>query len=281
MKGNVNPFEPWRPIEMKVPPPLHVGRPWRPPAPPARRVAVEEPPFLEPVERPRNKPPLRQPKPQPPRGQASGPPLRPAPQRSACPCRLGVLFLVSVVSAMALPLLVAGMKESHFARVSLADVSAAFGLAMSLVLYRRSWYSRLGWLAGGLALAGLAIWFMPTTHGVSLWSAYRQVEELRTLPAGDLAGYQRGAFARKQVVAEFPTFAVDVRAAEQAWMRRTADALIEKTDHQLGNDPQKALTDLHRANEELSGLEHYPLVKKDVEAARRRAVQACLNVAQK
>src|SRR5690348_8367756 len=61
MKGNVNPFEPWRPVEDRIPQPIHASRPWRPPPPPPVRPVAEEPPFVEPVNPlPRNKPPERQ-----------------------------------------------------------------------------------------------------------------------------------------------------------------------------------------------------------------------------
>src|SRR6516164_471646 len=69
MKGTVNPFEPWRPLADRIPHPLHIGRPWRPPPPPPVRAAVEKPPFVEPVNpAPRNKPPER---PKPPQARAS------------------------------------------------------------------------------------------------------------------------------------------------------------------------------------------------------------------
>ena len=41
--GNVNPFEPWRPAQVDVPPPLHASRPWRPPAPPRAAAVPLEP----------------------------------------------------------------------------------------------------------------------------------------------------------------------------------------------------------------------------------------------
>jgi hypothetical protein len=136
-------------------------------------------------------------------------------------------------------------------------------------------------MALALAVASLAAWFVPTTSGVSLWSAYQQVDELNRLPAGDLGGFQRGASVRKDVIDAFPSFATDMTAAEQAWMRRTADDLIKQTDRKLTEDPHKALADLHRLTKELESLKGYDLVKKDLEATRGRAVQACLRIVQK
>jgi hypothetical protein len=143
----------------------------------------------------------------------------------------------------------------------------------------RSWYRRLTWMGAALALAGIAAWFMPTLHGVNLWSAYRQIEALRALPAGDMAAYQRGAPARRILVEEFPSFAADVAAAEQAWLRRTVDEAIERADRQLEVDPHGALADLHRLSAELTPLEHYTSVRNELDAARRRALQACVKTA--
>jgi hypothetical protein len=164
---------------------------------------------------------------------------------------------------------------THLPRVFTALLAVAAGFTLGIaVFHRRSWYVRLGWIAGGLALAGLAGWFVPTVRGVSLWSAYRQVDELSALLAGDVAGYVNGAAARKELVSEFPTFAEDVTAAEQAWLRRTVDAAIEDADRTLETDPHKALADLHQLNTALAPMEHYALVRKELEAAQQRALRA-------
>jgi hypothetical protein len=94
MKGNVNPFEPWRPQDVDVPPPLHASRPWRPPAPPPRgraAAATEEPPLAELADPPRNKPPQRPARP----ARLSGPPLRPLPARRSS---FGSLFVLGAAS---------------------------------------------------------------------------------------------------------------------------------------------------------------------------------------
>jgi hypothetical protein len=275
MKGNVNPFEPWRPIELNVPPPLHASRPWRPPAPPAR-VVEKEPPFVEPADpaplsnkradRPANgrcKPP----------GACAGRRKPAVRLRTDQRVVLGMFFVLGALGLFGLGYL----GGTHLPRVltALLAVAAGFTIGISM-LHRRSWYVRLGWMAGGLALAGLAGWFVPTTRGINLWSAYRQVDALRVLPAGDVAGYRNGVAARKEVVSEFPTFAEDMAVAEQAWLRRTVDAAIEDADRKLETDPDKALADLHQLDAALTPLERYPPVRKEIEAARQRALRASL-----
>jgi hypothetical protein len=169
---------------------------------------------------------------------------------------------------------------THLPRVAIALMAVAAGFTIGIsAARRRSWYVRLGWMAGGLALASLAGWFVPTFGGVSLWSAYGHVEELNTLPAGDVAGFVQGIPARKEVLSEFPTFAEEVAAAEQAWVRRTVDTAIEDADRQIETDPHKALSGLHQLDAQLAKVEHYSLVRGDLEAARRRALQACLKAA--
>ncbi len=271
MKGTVNPFEPWRPAEENVPPPLHASRPWRPP-PPAR-AAVEELPFAEPVEPPRNKPKEHPPRPKRPQDRAD--------RRSAGGTPVSQWVIVVLLGL----LLVLGldglgwMRGTHLPRLAALGASAGLLAGVSLSR-RRSWRARLTGTALALALAGFAVWFVPTLRGVSLWSAYRQVEELRVLPAGAVAEYRRGAPDRRVLVEEFPTFAVDVNAAEQAWLRRTVDEAIENADRHMEKDPHKALADLHQLNEALTQLERYSSVRDELKAARRRALRACLKVVQ-
>jgi hypothetical protein len=271
MKGTVNPFEPWRPVADRIPPRLHASRPWRPPAPPPVFKVVEEPPLVEPVKPlPRNKPPER-PKQTQGRWGSSSPRRTPISQWTAF-IVLAVLGLVCLDSF-------GWMSGTHMPRLMALGVSAGIFVGMALN-NRRDWYTRLTWMAAALALAGLALWFVPTALGVNLWSAYRQVERLRDLPAGDVAAYQRGVSERRILVAEFPSFAGDVSAAEKGWFRRTVDEAIEAADRQLKNDPDAALAHLHQLDQDLSRLEHYATVQKELESARRRAVQACLKVGQ-
>jgi hypothetical protein len=145
------------------------------------------------------------------------------------------------------------------------------GMALSS---RPSWYNRLKWMAAALAWAGIAAWFVPTVHGVSLWSAYRQVKELHALPAGAVAEYKRGAPARQLVVEEFPSLASDLRTAKRGWLRRTVDQAIEKADQVIDKDPQTAFANLLRLKTELERLEHYDSVQKELESARLRAMLA-------
>lgn len=272
MKGTVNPFEPWRPVVDRIPPPLHVSRPWRPPPPPPVRAAVEEPPLVEPVKPlPRNKPPERLKQPQKP----TGPSLY-----RATPISQWMAFVALTGLGLSYLASVGWMSATHMPRLMALGASAGIFVGIAFPYPRQSWYTRLTWMVAALALAGIALWFVPTVHGVNLWSAYRRVEKLRALPAGAVAEYQRGAAARQTLVEDFPSFAADVKAAEQAWLRRTVDEAIENADRQLAKDPDAALAHLHQLDKELSRMDHYASVRKDLESARRRAVQACVKVAQ-
>ncbi len=266
MKGTVNPFEPWRPLEARIPPPLHAGRPWRPLSPPPTRAALEVLPLVEPVNPvPRNKPPERSKQPQGQGGQ-SCPSCTSFSQWIAfiVLCVLGCLCLDSV----------GWYRGTHVPRLVALGISAGLFAARAFS-HRRSWYTRLRGMAVALAIAGVALWFVPTIQGVSLWSAYRQVEKLRGLPAGNVAEFQRGAASRQTLVEEFPSFAADVRAAEQAWLRRTVDEAIENADRQSRNDPHAALDSLRRLDQDLSGLKDSASVRKELESARRRTLEAC------
>lgn len=272
MKGTVNPFEPWRPVVDQTPPPLHVARPWRPPTPPPAPAAVEEPPIVEPAKRlPRNKPPERS------RVGLSQPSARSKPnsqRQRDLRAIAGAFFWTFLLLCLMLGLggMLKWLGASHYFRLVVPLLVFTVSIR---VAWRRDWYTRLSWMAAGLALAGVSAWFVPTMRGVNLWSAYRQMEELRALPAGDVASYQREAAARRTLVEEFPSFSADMKAAEQAWLRRTVDEAIESSDRKLDKDPDTALAHLHRLDKDLSQLENYSSVRKDLESARRRAVQAC------
>jgi hypothetical protein len=285
MKGNVNPFQPWRPAEVEVPPPIHASRPWRPPVPRPTRLCEETSPLAELVDKklpPSDRAPKRGedcngrgasgPKVQRP---IAGPPARKAPAPELRADQKAIVGMVFVLGIMVL-IGMGWLGGTHLPRVAVALLAVGAGFTVGISVARRQgWSVRLGWMAAGLALAGLSGWFVPTTGGVNLWSAYRQMDELRALPAGDVAGYLRGAAERKQIVAEFPAFAEDVTEAESAWVRRTADAAIEKADRLLETDAHAALGDLVSVNAALSPLEHYPKVRTDMESALRRARQAC------
>lgn len=276
MKGTVNPFEPWRPVEGHIPPPLHASRPWRPPAPPPARAALEALPAVEPVHPPRNRPPERPKQPQGQGGQLS-PTRTPISQRP-----ISQLWLFAVLCVFACIGLdsIGWYRGTHLPRLIVLGISVGL-FAARVFSHRRSWYTRLRGMTIALAIAGVALWFVPTIHGVSLWSAYRQVEKLHSLPAGSIAEFQRGAAARQTLVEEFPSFAADVSAAEQAWLRRTVDEAIEKADRHSKNNPEEALDQLHQLDKNLSEMKHYAAVKKDLESARRRALQAWRKVAQR
>lgn len=170
------------------------------------------------------------------------------------------------------------LRGAHTLRLIALGASAAI-LAGMAFHPRRSWYSRLTGMTIALALAAIAAWFVPTLHGINLWSAYRQVEALHVLPPGDIAEFQRSAAARRLLVQDFPAFAPEVQDAELAWLRRTVDEAIENADRQLEADPHRALTALQQLKAELAPLEQYSSVRDQLEAARRRAVDACAKAA--
>jgi hypothetical protein len=276
MNGIVNPFEPWRPVEAEIPPPVHASQPWRP-TPPTQRADSEEIPFAELADPPER---CKQPKRKCAARRAernrnpSATTIAPKNSRVLVP----MVFLLGLLVVLGL----SWLGGDHFWRitVTLAAVGVGFIVAFSLPS-ERGWHVRLGWLTAGLTVAALSAWFVPTLHGVSLWSAYAQVEELRTLPVGDMDEYRRGEPARRMLVEAFPSFASDVSAAELAWVRRTVDEAVENADRQLEVDPYAALSDLHRVNAEMARLDQYVSVRNELQAAEQRATQACVKVARR
>lgn len=276
MKGILNPFEPWRPADIPIPPPIHASRPWRPAAPTPTRPAREDIPFAEPVEPPvrnrarnhcgKRKDAARVASPKGPTNADA----KPTGEPSRILGLLGAFFLLAVLTFVGL----SWLGGSHFFRVVVTLLAVTVGFTFALApAAQRTWSTRLGWMATGLALAGMSAWFVPTLSGTNLWSAYRQVEELRTLPAGAIAEYQRGAADRGILVEEFPSFAPDVRAAELAWLRRTVDEAIENAERRADLDPRGALAELQQLNQELR-WEQFVSVRDELQAAQQRISQA-------
>src|SRR5262249_42524063 len=123
------------------------------------------------------------------------------------------LWVYAVLVALTLPALVGIvlLPTGHFTRVlgvlAVVELASAFAI---LFFRRRRWKAGLGCVGAGLVLA-VAAWFLvPTSQGLSLWSAYGEVErltaELDELPPGDMGGFTKGAGERADLVKTFPQF---------------------------------------------------------------------------
>ncbi len=257
MPRDPNPYEPWRPRPGDHPlssvDPL---RPWRP-----RRAAEPAAPVPLPS------------KAEPPRPAASPPPVQP-PGFEPDPGRQAVLVLLLLLLATGTVAL-AALGSAHFGRVflALAALGAGWGVSISLAR-RRPWRERLAWVGAGV-LAALAVrWFVPTFAGVSLLDAGRLAAETEAIPTGDVSTYTAAARYRKAAVSEFPEYAAEIRAAESAWVRRTADAAIESSGARIERDPVGASRDLWLLVQSLNRLDHWAEVRDDLQAVRQKALRA-------
>src|SRR6185312_10871034 len=138
MKGNVNPFQPWRPAELDVPRPLHASRPWRPPEKKAGGVA-EEVPLVEPLEQPaRNAPPLRKKKRRPTSQAALNTPIEEL--RTDQKVVLGMFFALGLLALVGL----AWLGGTHLPRVFAVLLAVAAGITVGVSRARhRTWLVRL------------------------------------------------------------------------------------------------------------------------------------------
>jgi hypothetical protein len=120
----------------------------------------------------------------------------------------------------------AQMPSGHTPRIlsALALLGLGVGFAGSAAL-RWRWRLGLSCLGAGVGLATLAWWLVPTTGGLSLWTAQgaasRHVAELETLAPGDTAGFLQGRAAREQLADQFPAFQSRLQQAETDWFART------------------------------------------------------------
>jgi hypothetical protein len=170
---------------------------------------------------------------------------------------------------------------NHFPRVVCAALAVGLGSAAVLSLARnKGWFIRLGCFGVGLVVAGLVWLYVPTTGGINLWSAYRELGDLRALPAGDATRYVDSKARRQELVQEFATFRDDVEAAEQEWGRRTAEAAVREAEGLLERDPDQASAGLRQAAALLSRTGHHPVAQAQLQDARRQAVLARLKQAE-
>ncbi len=276
MKAIVNPFEPWRPIDVPIPKPLNPGRPWRP-SPPLRPTSKGAIPLAESIDPPatkrkrrccgKNKCAERKAK----KAQPSTDLQRVGePKRSRV---LPILFLLLGTLAIAGFSFFGG---THYFRVFVTLFAIFIGFFFGLwPNANRAWHARLRWMTAGLALAGVSAWFVPTLSGVNLWSAYRQVDELRTMQPGEVDEFLRSAADRHLLVQAFPSFALEVKSGEMAWLRRTVDEAISSADLRLDTRPRAAASDLQQLNVQLRGLEQFGTVRDELQSAIQRAERAC------
>jgi hypothetical protein len=171
---------------------------------------------------------------------------------------------------------------SHLARLffALLVIGLSAGVALLLAPATR-WGVRLAWVLGGLAVAALAWWFVPTSSGVSLFRAHRYLATLESLPAGEVAEYVRDRPLRKALVRGFPLLEPEVAAAEKRWLQRTVDAAIEEADEGRDSDPAQASMDLRELALQLSPLEHFHIIVEPLREARLRAFRARLTAVRK
>jgi hypothetical protein len=162
---------------------------------------------------------------------------------------------------------------NHFPRVVCAALAVWLGSAAGLSLARKKgWLIRLGCIGGGLVVAGLVWLFVPTTGGINLWSAYRELADLQALPTGEFGRYGAGMARREEMVREFPTLEGDVRAAEGEWARRSADEAVREAEGLLEGDPDRASAVLRQAEARLSAAGHHAVARARLQDVRRKAV---------
>jgi hypothetical protein len=124
------------------------------------------------------------------------------------------------------------LPAGHEPRIVGVLAPTGLGLALGIWLaFKRRWGACLASVVGGLTLAALAWWFMPTIEGLSLWEANQQAgrlaAELDQTPAGDLPGYTSAEPDRERLARLFPAYEQVIHGAEARWGQRTAAALRE------------------------------------------------------
>jgi hypothetical protein len=172
---------------------------------------------------------------------------------------LGIgLLLLGVIAFTQLPF-------SHAPRILSALLLVGLGAGTAISAGRPwGWRLRLSCLGAGVGLAALAWWFVPTTEGLSLWSAQRGADrlaaELEAVPAGDTAGYLKGSTERERLIAQFSDYRTLLQRPADAWMERS----VSKWKDDLANLPEQDFAAL-----EALRASYQPVLNEALEAAER------------
>jgi hypothetical protein len=185
----------------------------------------------------------------------------PAPQKSRPP----VLLILGVGLAVLALIAFTQLPVSHGPRILAALLLLGIGTGVAITaVHKGGWRVRLSCLGAGVGLAVLAWWFVPTTGGLSLWSARRGadrlVTELEQLPAGDAAGCLKWRPEQEQLVTQFPEFRERLQQAADAWTARS----VKKWQGDLGNLPAQDYAGL-----ETLRASYRPFRNEALEAAER------------
>jgi hypothetical protein len=197
----------------------------------------------------------------------------------------------------------------HASRILAVLLVVALALRPLVPTVRRNdWPLACFWATVGTVLALLAWWMVPTTEGLSLWTAGQEADRhaatLETLPADDLKGFQEGHTARQRLVGQFPEFGPRLADAELAWGKGAIQAAageVEKVPagefggYRAGRPAREALRqEFGSLRQPLDEAERAwlegtvtavltataPLLKSDPLQASRRLRQAATDVAE-
>jgi hypothetical protein len=197
---------------------------------------------------------------------------QPAPPARGLSCVVLPLgFLVLVAAGV---YLISHLPAGHWLRVLgvLVPLVLGFWLTVALVRHQKAMAGLVALAVGGV-LAALAWWFVPTAQGLSLRSAQQEnvrlVAELRDLPAGATAGYQKNQDQRATLVEQYPEFRPELEEAEKAWVERSRAQWL----HELEQLPLCDLAAFRTLTSQYKGLPDLFLGKAEEQWVRRSQEQ--------
>ena len=166
----------------------------------------------------------------------------------------------------------------HVSRVAATAFLLWLGLFFALIVMRKHQVrTRLLTVAAGVLTAGVAWIFVPTTGGVSLWQAHRELAAVRHLPEDDPAGFLSGAKSRGLAASEFPALKDDFQLAEGAWGQRFWAAEAERIEQLRPEDPLEAMKQLRDVRDILYSTPGFSVVLDSLTEARREALLSHLD----
>lgn len=144
------------------------------------------------------------------------------------------------------------LSSAHIGRFigTLAPALAGIGIGLSAMRNKRR-IAGFSWMLGGLGLASVAWWFVPTNDGLSYWAAQQRVTALRERQAKYIKGYRSFQAELEGVLRQFPSFEAEGETIKQIWIEQVVEAAVARTEPLLASDPARASTELEALNREL------------------------------
>jgi hypothetical protein len=164
----------------------------------------------------------------------------------------------------------------HFPRVIATIAVGWLGVVLAVVLTSRSKFVRLGIVLAGLAGA-VGCWLVvPTSGGINWIEANRRLNELRTIPTGEMSRFTVTHTECRELAQEFPEMSQEIHQLEWDWLHRTTAIELNRAEEECKTDPRAATRRLREHLRALAETSYYHEFSTALQNGRRAAFDSIL-----